>query len=269
MKFVKALAIVASLFVAGTAFACPQHCLCDNKGKVIRNYNYLTYKTDNYINNKSNSASKATANSKSNSSSNSSATGGNATVSGVSGGSVKNSGNSTNTNTNTVAGGTASATIATGAVQTSQGQQQQQQQSVDNSGNTAGNSNVSINQEYKAARIPVATAYAAALTSGMDTCLGSMSGGAQTGILGLSVGGTKKDNNCVLIKQVALLHAMGLDEAACFRARAGKEGKAIDDAMKLANVDCKSLTAPAPTDVVTHEELKDHEDRILKHVVTK
>ena len=90
-------------------------------------------------------------------------------------------------------------------------------------------------------RRPVSTAYAANLTSGIDTCLGSMSGGAQAPIVGLSFGSTKVDKNCVMIKQVQLLKQLGYESAACFRARAGDEGKAIDAAMTQAGIVCESV----------------------------
>lgn len=133
-----------------------------------------------------------------------------------------------------------------------------------NNGNGSNNTTVSTNVPRQ-----VATAYAASLTSGQDVCVGSFSGGAQTEIFGLSLGGTKTDGNCVLIKQVQLLQQLGYSQAACFRARQGKEGKSIDDAMKSAGVDCATLSTSVPADVVTHEELKDHEQRIVTRVLAK
>jgi hypothetical protein len=64
-------------------------------------------------------------------------------------------------------------------------------------------------------RIPVATAYAAALTSGIDTCLGSMSGGAQTPVFGISIGSTKHDNTCEIIKLSRELKMQGFGYEAC------------------------------------------------------
>ncbi len=141
------------------------------------------------------------------------------------------------------------------------------------SDNGNGSNNTSV--EYRASKIPVATAYAASLTSGIDTCLGSASGGVSTQILGLSAGSTKVDKNCVLIKQVQLLQQLGYVEAACFRARAGEEGKAIDDAMNAAGVNCKTSPAPVvpvtvvPHDLVTHEELHQEIKAVVKMVVSK
>lgn len=151
--------------------------------------------------------------------------------------------------------------------------------SADNSGNNVGSGNVTdVNVQgatYRAARIPVATAYAASLTSGMDTCLGSASGGLQTAPVGVSIGGTKVDKNCVLIKQVQLLLELRQERAACFRARRDPD---IDQSYRDAGVDCPSLVPEVPevqlqgidtSRFVTKEELKEHEDRIFKKTVTK
>ncbi len=100
-------------------------------------------------------------------------------------------------------------------------------------------------------RRPVSTAYAANLTSGIDTCLGSMSGGAQAPIVGLSFGATKIDKNCVLIKQVQLLKQLGYESAACFRARSGEEGKAIDAAMTQAGIVCEGVAQEVSTPATT------------------
>jgi len=151
------------------------------------------------------------------------------------GGSVKGSGNSSNRNSNrntnqqtqsqqaeARAAATASSTASSAAT-------------AANNGN--GSNNTKIN--YNTQKQPVSTAYATNLTSGYDTCLGSVAGGVQSSVLGLSAGGTKLDKNCILIKQVQLLTQMGYKEAACYRARAGEEGKAIDEALTAAGVDCK------------------------------
>ena len=169
------------------------------------------------------------------------------------------------------AGGNSSSSATGGNASASQTQQQGQTQtavadataaaSVSGVGN--GSNNVNINTP--APKIPVATAYAASLTSGMDTCLGSVAGGVQTQILGLSGGGTKVDKNCVLIKQVQLLQQLGYSEAACRRARMGEEGKAIDEAMTAAGVDCKPVpVVVVPADVVTHEELNNVAKKALQ-----
>ena len=165
---------------------------------------------------------------------------------GGAGGSSSSTSTNTNTNTNTQS--------------QNQGQKQGQQQSISNSGNShntntntlstgastseaSNNGNGSNNTEinYQNYRAPVNTAYAPSLTSGFDTCLGSVSGGVQTQILGLSGGGTKVDKNCVLIKQVHLLKEMGMNNAACIRAHDDAD---MARAMDAAGVDCSSYDKP-------------------------
>ena len=68
----------------------------------------------------------------------------------------------------------------------------------------ANSNNVNITQNYENKR-QVAGASSPGLTSGFDTCLGSVSGGVQTQIFGLSGGGTKVDKNCVHIKNAHLI----------------------------------------------------------------
>ena len=63
--------------------------------------------------------------------------------------------------------------------------------------------------------IPVSTAYAPALTSGIDTCQGSLSGGVQTGVFGISLGGTKRDDTCQLIKLSREAGQMGMPDVQC------------------------------------------------------
>lgn len=93
-------------------------------------------------------------------------------------------------------------------------------------------------------RIPVSTAYAAPLTSGIDTCLGSASAGVQTGILGVSLGGTKRDRICETIKLSRELHHMGMREGAvqllCIDER-------VRFAMRNAGTPCEDIIyAPPP-----------------------
>lgn len=203
---------------------------------------------------------------------------------------------SSNSNVNNVAGGTSVATVAAGAVQNTVGSTS----SVGNVGSTSsvgdvstgaststatangngsgnGNGN-SVNFEAaKTYRAPVATAYAASLTSGADTCLGSISGGAQTQILGLTIGGTKRDKGCDLIKQTHLLMELQQSRAACIRAQLKEEGALIKEAMKEAGAECPPLVTPVaevpvivpPSDAVTHAELRLIEDRITTKIVSK
>ena len=146
------------------------------------------------------------------------------------GGAVTNSGNSTNQNTNTANGGSVSNSGNSA-----------QQQSQNNTGNNTGTSTTTVDSTYKAARIPVNTAYSAGLTSGLDTCLGSASGGVQTVPFGATFGSTKEDKNCVLIKQTKLLAEAGLYKSACIRMTLGKEGEAIRRAMEEAGESCDDV----------------------------
>lgn len=66
-------------------------------------------------------------------------------------------------------------------------------------------------------RIPVSTAYAAPLTSGIDTCMGSSSGGAQGAGFGLSIGTTWNDAHCRMLKDTLLLNNIGRPKAAFMR----------------------------------------------------
>lgn len=85
-----------------------------------------------------------------------------------------------------------------------QGQLQGQAQAVENVGN------VHIENE----RPPVNTAYAAGLSVGEDTCMGSSSIGAQAVSFGLSIGTTWQDDNCRRLKNSRQLVALGYHRAA-------------------------------------------------------
>ena len=138
-------------------------------------------------------------------------------------------------------------------------------QTVTVSPTSASTTDVTTNypKQYK---IPVATAFAAPLTSGFDTCLGSMSGGGQGTLFGLSLGTTKVDKNCVLIKQSQMLHAFGLNEAACFRMQMGKEGKSIRDALQASGFECTSLKVVAG--LVTNEQPTEEKAAVEQQVLT-
>lgn len=188
-----------------------------------------------------------------------------------------NSSNTTNNNFNLNESRVGVTTVVENALGQGQDQAQYQLQSQNSTSSSNGNTtatSVSINEtvNYEARRIPVTSAYAASLTSGYDTCLGSASGGLQTGVVGFSAGKTTIDKNCVMIKQVQLLTQMGFVSAACFRARSGKEGAEIDAAMAKAGIDCANLPQPpvpvAPaidtSNFVTREELMEREKRIFQ-----
>jgi hypothetical protein len=99
-----------------------------------------------------------------------------------------------------------------------------------------------IHREARNRRIPVSTAYAAPLTSGIDTCLGSASGGVQTPVVGVSLGGTKRDRICETIKLSRELHHMGMREGAV-------QLLCIDERVRVA-----MQNAGTPCEAVTYEE---------------
>lgn len=128
---------------------------------------------------------------------------------------VKNTNQNVNNVRVSATGGNASATGGYAA----QKQGQQQSQSLNNSGNSSATGvngdviaegAIAINDNstttYKAARIPVNTAYAAPLVASNDTCMGSTSGGGQGITFGLSFATTWTDKDCVIRKDARFLH---------------------------------------------------------------
>jgi len=85
-------------------------------------------------------------------------------------------------------------------------------------------------------RAPVATAYAAPLTSSNGTCMGSSSAGGQGAAIGLSFGTTWTDNNCDIRYDAEALRAAGLVDAA--RARLCQKAE-IKAAMDAAGTPCQ------------------------------
>jgi hypothetical protein len=190
---------------------------------------------------------------------------------------VGNVSSSSGPSTSSAQGG-AVGNVSSGSVSSSTGGSSTSAASADGAG--ANSNNVTMVQNYESYRIPVNTAFAASLTSGQDTCVGSASGGVQTQVVGISIGKTYRDRNCELIKQVQLLNQMGMPDAACFRARAGKEGEEIDAALAAAGIDCRSLrpqavvaqapvVAPAAdmSKYVTHEELLERDARMFRRQI--
>jgi hypothetical protein len=115
------------------------------------------------------------------------------------------------------------------------------------SANGNGSGNVTnISDNYQEARNVASAATPFLVTSGEDTCLGSVGGGVQTQILGLSGSKTVVDENCVLIKNTKLLIAMGYDSAACYYVR---QNPKINEAMTAAGNEC-SKTPPVVTEDV-------------------
>ncbi|MBL8781685.1 MAG: hypothetical protein JNL06_12190, partial [Alphaproteobacteria bacterium] len=79
-----------------------------------------------------------------------------------------------------------------------------------NSNNASQETNVNTYNE----RAPVNTAYAAGLSAGEDTCMGSSSIGAQAVSFGLSIGTTWQDDNCRRLKNSRQMVALGYHRAA-------------------------------------------------------
>lgn len=86
---------------------------------------------------------------------------------------------------------------------------------MSNNSNNSSQNNTNVNIQQNQRRIPVSTAYAAPLTASMDTCLGSVTAGGQTQLFGISVGGTKRDKNCELIKLAREAGQMGMADVQC------------------------------------------------------
>jgi len=85
------------------------------------------------------------------------------------------------------------------------------------------------------ARNPVASAVAPMLTSANDSCMGSTSVGAQGVTLGVSVGHTWTDENCVMLKNTMMLWNMGRQEAAV-ALMCGNDK--VREALELAGTEC-------------------------------
>ncbi|MBL8543273.1 MAG: OmpA family protein [Hyphomonadaceae bacterium] len=96
----------------------------------------------------------------------------------------------------------------------SQGQLQGQSQSVSNDTSNSNNSSQDVSVNTYNERAPVNTAFAAPLTTGEDTCMGSSSLGAQAVSFGVSVGTTWQDANCRRLKNSRQLVALGYHRAA-------------------------------------------------------
>lgn len=154
---------------------------------------------------------------------NASATGGNATANNTNSntqgqlqgqlqGQIATGGNSTNTNDNS---SSASATGGQGGSVAGSGNSSNSNNSAA-SGNTTNVSTVTKTKVERPYR-NVATAYAPTVVGagGSDSCLGSMSGGGQTGLFGLSLGGTTKDEACRTIKLSRRAEELGLPDVAC------------------------------------------------------
>jgi hypothetical protein len=157
------------------------------------------------------------------------ATGGNATGGSATGGSANNS--SVNSSSNSLTSNNDNinnannATSATGGSASANNNgnnngnnnsssSNHQSQSANNDNANSNNSDQSVEVNTYNQRPPVSTAYAAQLTTGEDTCMGSSSIGAQAVTFGLSLGTTWQDDNCRRLKNSRQLVALGFHRAA-------------------------------------------------------
>lgn len=98
-----------------------------------------------------------------------------------------------------------------------QGQQQGQIQGQDASNSQGQAINIDSHDQVEAAKRQVSTAYAPPIITSNDTCMGSMSAGAQGAGFGISLGTTWTDDNCLMLKNSREMWAMGLKDAAIAR----------------------------------------------------
>ncbi|MDB5761758.1 MAG: hypothetical protein JWQ21_753 [Herminiimonas sp.] len=84
-------------------------------------------------------------------------------------------------------------------------------------------------------RNPVSTAAAPALTSSNDTCMGSTSVGASAVSLGISIGSTWTDNNCLMLKNSREMWNMGFKGAALARMCMDEQNRA---ALEATGINC-------------------------------
>lgn len=137
-----------------------------------------------------------------------------------------NTNNAQNTNTVTANGGSATNSNTN---------------SADNSNSNNSNQNVNVNTYNQ--RAPVNTAFAAPLTTGEDTCMGSSSLGAQAVTFGLSVGTTWRDRNCQRLKNSRQLVALGYHSAATALMCLDRD---VREAMDEAGTPCPSRASAQP-----------------------
>lgn len=109
-----------------------------------------------------------------------------------------------------------------------------------NSGNNSAQSVTVQGDHYEAPRIPVATAYAAPLVAGTNTCMGSTTAGGQGMTFGISIGSTWEDDGCTRRSNAATLFSLGQTPAAVALMC---QDKAVAKAMEAAGTPCPG-TAP-------------------------
>jgi hypothetical protein len=175
------------------------------------------------------------------------ATGGSATGGNASTGAITNV-NSTGPSVSSATGGRVG-DITTGAATSSSNNANNANNSANNSSNNSSSNEASGNTStvtvegdtyiHQARRIPVSTAYAAPLAASAP-CLGSLSGGAQTGVFGISLGGTKKDRTCEIINLGREAGNMQMPDVQC---EILSEDRRFAAALRRANRTCALPTA--------------------------
>lgn len=121
-----------------------------------------------------------------------------------------------------------------------QTQNQQTSQYVDSQSSSTSGSDVGVNVNVKngsdrKVKFPVATASGPALTTSNDTCMGSASGGISTVSVGVSVGTTWTDENCVMLKNSREMWNMGMRQAAVNRMCMDEQNR---ESMEISGIEC-------------------------------
>jgi len=99
---------------------------------------------------------------------------------------------------------------------------------------------IDSHNSYESQKPVVASAFAPALTSAYDTCMGSTSGAVSSAIVGIAMGSTYVDKNCQTLKNSRELWNMGQRAAAMAR-------MCMDDlnreSLELTGYECPQTTA--------------------------
>ena len=96
---------------------------------------------------------------------------------------------------------------------------------------------------YEAQKPVVAAAFAPALTSAFDTCMGSISGAVSSAIVGIAIGSTYIDKNCQTLKNSRELWNMGQRAAALARMCMDELNR---EAMELSGYECPRTAVAKP-----------------------
>ena len=138
-----------------------------------------------------------------------------------------------------------------------------------NSGNNSDQSVTVQGDNYEAYRIPVATAYAPNIAP-TAVCMGSSSGGVQTQIVGVSLGTSWTDDNCMLLEQVRTVAAVLNDretasemmcDVAAYAAARERAGKPCGNVIKTAQA---TITTTAATKPVPRSSRYEGNDPIVR-----